>query len=989
MRRVRTSARLLAGLSALAVGLALVPGAATADRDRPPEGPPKQVTVVPKASTKDWQPLTPSKWSFGKGQVVQTERGDEPEGPRRPFEYATVTKGPELASLDYSATVRIDEPVSRDDRDVVLIWNYQSPTRFYYAHLSQDNTIEPHNGIFVVDDADRRRIDDQWDGSTGAAPAIDDVDWHDVRLTYDAPSGDIAVRVDGDREPLMTATDTTFSGGRVGFGSFDNHGRVKHVKVKGVRASDQPDPNAPITDPIPQDPKPADLALELTEVAQLPESEPTPEPTDPRIMRHNRINFVSEVPDGSGRLAVPDLNGPMYLMEDGEETEYLDVREHDEHFFSGRGMGSGFGFVTFHPEFERNGKFYTTHTVSTEGIEANEPTYPNQPDAFVQSVVTEWTADDPSAESFSGSTREIFRFGFTQQIHAIQQIDFNPTAKRGDEDYGLLYLAVGDGGIGVDTDVPQDKGNPAGKILRIDPLGEDGPNGQYGIPASNPFVDEEGALGEIYALGMRDPHRFTWDPRSPHRMFLGHIGQRAVEAVYEVRKGDNLGWSDIEGRLRYDNTTQCWLYPLTAELRDKGYTYPVASYDHDSPANWECNEDSGHAISGGQVYRGPVKELRGRYVFGDLVNGSVFSTDVRQMRHSRDDRAKEASITELALQDTDGNRMRMTDFVDDVRVDLRFGTDARGDLYLLAKSNGTIWKVTDAERVKPRTEVDPRLADKLVSFYDFERGFAQDATKEEDGGDANLLLDLINGGKDMRVRDAAYPGSVNALQTRQVSPGEKGDDDWKAGIWDPDGVQALERFSGTEGITVMGWFKMTGDHPAPNSNTADPDDVYNAVGLAGLLSGDSDGHGVRALLELIDVDGELRLVALGRRLDEGSSRTFAASADWQDLLPKGEWVHLAATFDYTTGDMALYRNGKPLKGFYTDGGEGDPWDLEGTGGGATTSPTLPKGLKIGGSFPQGGQERNPCDCRMDALMLLDDALDKGEVARQYRRFGRG
>ena len=116
----------------------------------------------------------------------------------------------------------------------------------------------------------------------------------------------------------------------------------------------------------------------------------------------------------------------------------------------------------------------------------------------------------------------------------------------------------------------------------------------------------------------------------------------------------------------------------------------------------------------------------------------------------------------------------------------------------------------------------------------------------------------------------------------------------------------------------MGWVKMTGSHPALNSNTPAPDDRYNAVGLAGLLSGNSDGHGVRALLELITVNGELRLVALGRRLDTGASQTFAASQDWQKLLPQGQWVHLAATFDYTTGDMALYRNGKPLDGFYID-----------------------------------------------------------------------
>ena len=169
----------------------------------------------------------------------------------------------------------------------------------------------------------------------------------------------------------------------------------------------------------------------------------------------------------------------------------------------------------------------------------------------------------------------------------------------------------------------------------------------------------------------------------------------------------------------------------------------------------------------------------------------------------------------------------------------------------------------------------------------------------------------------------------------------------------------------------MGWFKMTGQNPTPG---------YNAIGLAGVLSGNSDGHGVRALLELIQVNGELKLVALGRRIDTGASQTFAASRDWRELLPDDEWVHLAATFDYTTGDMALYRNGQPLEGFYTN--SGDPWQVDGSG----TSDTDPRGIKIGGSFPQDGSKRNPCNCRMDTLMFLDDSLRANEVKRQYARF---
>ena len=133
-------------------------------------------------------------------------------------------------------------------------------------------------------------------------------------------------------------------------------------------------------------------------------------------------------------------------------------------------------------------------------------------------------------------------------------------------------------------------------------------------------------------------------------------------------------------------------------------------------------------------------------------------------------------------------------------------------------------------------------------------------------------------------------------------------------------MASLSRFAGAEGITVMGWFKMGGTNPTAG---------FNAIGLAGVLAGNSDGHGVRALLELINVNGELKLVALGRRLDTGSSQTFAATAPWQELLPDGEWVHLAATFDYTAGTMALYRNGQAVDGFYTNAG--DPWQVDGTG----------------------------------------------------------
>ena len=194
-------------------------------------------------------------------------------------------------------------------------------------------------------------------------------------------------------------------------------------------------------------------------------------------------------------------------------------------------------------------------------------------------------------------------------------------------------------------------------------------------------------------------------------------------------------------------------------------------------------------------------------------------------------------------------------------------------------------------------------------------------------------------------------------------------------------MPTLNAFNAAKVTTVMGWFKMTGTNPSPNSNTADPDDFYGAIGLAGVLSGTSDGHAVRALLELIQVDGVLRVVALGRRVDSGSSQTFAATQDWRTILPVGQWVFLAATFDFDTGEMKLYRNGKPLDGFYTL--TGDPWALEGDPEPDLASPTDPRGIKIGGSFPQDTRENNPCNCRFDSLMFLDKVASPAEIYLQH------
>ncbi|PFG41150.1 hypothetical protein ATJ97_3698 [Georgenia soli] len=233
------TARACAGAAGLALALGAIPAAAQAgEATAPSDGFARcdigDTRITDVMAAENWAPLTPEKWEFPGDEVILAEAGVNPGGYRRPFEYAILTEGRELGNVQIEAEVRLDTPATISNRDVIIVFGYQSDTEFYYAHLSQDNTIYAHNGIFRVDNADRFRIEHQWDGTTGAPPAVTDEDWHDVKVTHCADTGEIAVYVDGADTPLMTAVDTTFSSGRVGFGSFDNVGRIRDLVVTGT-----------------------------------------------------------------------------------------------------------------------------------------------------------------------------------------------------------------------------------------------------------------------------------------------------------------------------------------------------------------------------------------------------------------------------------------------------------------------------------------------------------------------------------------------------------------------------------------------------------------------------------------------------------------------------------------------------------------------------------------------------------------------------------
>ena len=278
----------------------------------------------------------------------------------------------------------------------------------------------------------------------------------------------------------------------------------------------------------------------------------------------------------------------------------------------------------------------------------------------------------------------------------------------------------------------------------------------------------------------------------------------------------------------------------------------------------------------------------------------------------------------------------------------------------------------------------PSLSSNLICHYDFDHPVEDDASKETDLGLSGTVLFLVNGGPSMRAEDSAYPAAGQSLQTQQISPAVNGNDDWKAGVYDVDGVATLNVFNAVRGVTLMGWVKPTGTNPNLNSMTEEPADTYNAIGLFGLLSGTSEGHSVRALLEVIKVSGTPRLVALGRRDDAGNSLILAADDDWEALLPSNTWTHLAATFDFDDGAMALYRNGKLLPASYT--AADDRWQVVGDPEPDVSSASDPAGIKIGGSFPQNNRERNAFNGRFDDLMFFDRALTATEIQEQFAHF---
>lgn len=464
-----------------------------------------------------------------------------------------------------------------------------------------------------------------------------------------------------------------------------------------------PTPDAipdPIPDPIPESIEAGDLVVAAVEFLQLPKTADAHErPTTlagidtplPSSSAHARVQHMFPLRDGSGRLAISDLRGVLYVTDaNGEQlTTFLDLRESTDDFgddvFPNEAGLLGFAF---HPDFGKvgapgYGKLYTGYSAKSA---AGTVAYLGDDAASHHSVLREWTAEVPSANVFAGPSRELLRVGQFAQNHNIGTLAFNHAASPGSPDYGKLYFSLGDGGSAYDPkNYGQGLSEPLGAILRIDPLGRDGGR-QYAIPPDNPFIGQADVAPEIWAYGLRHAQQFSFDDDG--RIFINDIGQNHVEEVNVGVAGANYGWRVREGTFATGYGVGLGisgsLYPNVPT--DNVFVDPVAQYDH----------DEGNAIGSGFVYRGSsINALRGKYVFGDLVNGRLFYMDSTNLEPG-----SQAEIKELRVR-IDGAERALLEVLGypntyapgKMRVDLRLGIDAAGELYLLTKGDGRIRKL--------------------------------------------------------------------------------------------------------------------------------------------------------------------------------------------------------------------------------------------------------------------------------------------------------
>ena len=351
---------------------------------------------------------------------------------------------------------------------------------------------------------------------------------------------------------------------------------------------------------------------------------------------------------GNDYLLVIELDGKIHVLpahSDADAVDALDLAIDLRHEVEGLTQVYG---LTFHPNFEKNHYCYVVYVLKS-----------GDPNGTRVSRFTVETADPPRIDAASEKILITWRSGG----HNGSCLKFGPD--------GYLYISTGDGGPAFPPDplvAGQDVGNLLSAVLRID---VDQPEGEkpYRIPNDNPFVGVEGARGEIWAYGFRNPWRMGFDPVGGD-LWLGDVGWELWEMVDRVERGGNYGWSLVEGTQPVHRERQRGPTPIIA---------PTIAHSH----------VEGRSVTGGCFYYGErLPNLRGAYIYGDYVTGKIWGLRYEQGKVSWH---QELVDTPLAI--------------------VSFGLDHAGELYILDHSTGTVHQLAERPAIRTNRSFPTRLSE--------------------------------------------------------------------------------------------------------------------------------------------------------------------------------------------------------------------------------------------------------------------------------------
>jgi glucose/arabinose dehydrogenase len=365
-----------------------------------------------------------------------------------------------------------------------------------------------------------------------------------------------------------------------------------------------------------------------------------------RVSGFKGVVDLANAGDGSGRLFLVQQLGRILIYRKGQDmqTTFLDIQRRVESREEEQGLLS----VAFAPDYATSGYFYVWYTGGGGAMVLSRFRVSDDPEVA-----------DPDSEQIILSVAQPFA------NHNGGRLQFGPD--------GMLYLGLGDGGgAGDPQNNSQNGGTLLGKLIRID---VDPANGTYAIPPGNPFASNGSIRDEIWALGLRNPWKISFDPVSGD-LYIADVGQRQIEEVSfqaaGAGGGQNYGWNIMEG-------SQCY---GGGGCNQAGLTLPVAEYTH----------DDGCSITGGEVYRGnDYPAMQGIYFYGDFCSGKVWGLS------------------------RDGSQWVSTLLTDTNHLITTFGLGEDGNVYMSSQTQG-VYLLSDGEPVSSFT-INPGMND---AWYDRE-----------------------------------------------------------------------------------------------------------------------------------------------------------------------------------------------------------------------------------------------------------------------------